>query len=88
VNRTLHKSDFAALTGEAYARHFILEGMVYDEERSNTEKMPVFAASICVPMSDLYIPFVVRVTAGGDVQVVRDEDMDVLPDVNPSDDNP
>jgi hypothetical protein len=88
VNRTLHKSDFAALTGEAYARHFILEGMVYDEERSNTEKMPVFAASICVPMSDLYIPFVVRVTAGGDVQVVRDEDMDVLPDINPSDDNP
>jgi hypothetical protein len=82
VTRTLHKTDFAAYAGgEAYARHFILEGMVYDEDRTLSEKQPVFAASICVPLSDLYIPFVVRVTAAGDVQISRDEDMDVLPNL-------
>jgi hypothetical protein len=55
--------------------------MVYDDERSAAEHLPVFAASISVPLTDLYIPFVVRVSAGGDVQITRDEDMDVLPDV-------
>jgi hypothetical protein len=82
VSRSFRKSDFGALAGsESYARHFILEGMVYDDERSAAEHLPVFAASISVPLTDLYIPFVVMVSAGGDVQITRDEDMDVLPDV-------
>jgi hypothetical protein len=83
VSRTLRKSDFGSLVGgESYARHFILEGMVYDADRTRAERLPAFAASISVPLSDLYIPFIVRVTAGGDVQIVRDEDMDVVPEID------
>jgi hypothetical protein len=82
VNRTLHKSDFAAhVSGESYASHFLFEGMVYDEERTAAEHLPVFAASISVPMTDLYIPFIVRVSNGGEISISRDEDMDVLPEI-------
>jgi hypothetical protein len=84
VKRTIRKSAFAAITGQNYAAHFIFEGMVYDEERSTVENAPVFAASISVPLTDLYIPYIVRITSAGDVQIVRDEDMDVLPEIDDS----
>ena len=82
VNRTVRKSDFAAIMGDSYTRHFILEGLVYDEERTQNENRPVFATSISVPMTDLYIPFIARVNASGQLEIVRDEDMDVLPQID------
>jgi hypothetical protein len=32
-------------------------------------------------MTDLYIPFIVRVSNGGEISISRDEDMDVLPEI-------
>ena len=57
----------------------ILEGMVFDDEKTSNSKNIILAASVSIPMTDLYIPFSIIITPDGKMTMERDEDMGDLP---------
>ena len=61
-------NEQGASTNEA--KLSILEGLVYDK---NTSKGMVYAASICYPQSDLYIPLSITVSADGKISIAKEE---------------
>ncbi len=70
------KQDFSEWVEADDLRYFILEGLVFDEEKTADGKNIVLAASISYPQSDLYIPFSLTVTPEGKMHIVRSEDME------------
>ena len=70
VNKEFTKESFASLVGAKFLKHSILEGLVYDK---NTSKGMVYAASICYPQSDLYIPLSITVSADGKISIAKEE---------------
>lgn len=77
--KTFTKQAFAAHISAEHLRQFILEGIVFDEEKTQAGKQIVLAASISYPQSDLYIPFSITVTPDGKMSIVQNEDMEELP---------
>lgn len=82
--RTFTKASFNAALDDDYRRTGILEGLVFDRiEGSNLR----FAASVCHPQTDEYIPLVVEVSPSGQVNVSRDTQLDTSADgANAADD--
>ena len=78
------KSDFLKYLDEDYIKTGILEGLVFDKaEGDNLE----FAASVCHPHTDEYIPLVVKLSRMGQLTILRDSQMDTTGDTlerNPS----
>ena len=60
-------------------KQFILEGLVYDK---TTPKGIVYAASICYPQTDLYIPLSLTITPDGKITMMKEE---LLEDLHPTD---
>ncbi len=60
-------------------RHFILEGVVFDEEKTREGKNIILAASVSYPQTDLYIPFSITITPEGKMSISKNEDMEELP---------
>jgi len=58
-----------------FLSHSVLEGMVFDKV---TPKGLVFAASICFPQTDLYVPVSVTITSDGTMSMVKEEVLEDL----------
>lgn len=72
-NRSFTKAAFENYLDDDYRRTGILEGFVYDKVEG---AQMVFAASVCHPQTDEYIPLVVTVSSQGEVGIRRDTEMD------------
>ena len=71
--RTFTKANFEKLLDDDYRKTGILEGLVYDKVDG---RQVVFAASVCHPQTDEYIPIVLTVSNFGDVSVKLDSQLD------------
>ena len=76
-SRVFTKAAFDACLDNDYRQTGILEGLVFDKvEGVNL----FFAASVCHPQTDEYIPMVVTVSSQGEVGIRRDTDLDTYGD--------
>lgn len=75
--RTFTKASFNAALDDDYRRTGILEGLVFDRIEGGNLR---FAASVCHPQTDEYIPLVVEVSRSGQVNVSRDTQLDTNAD--------
>lgn len=78
-NMTFTKNNFASLVGEAFLAKSILEGIVYNK---TTPQGMVYAASICYPQTDLYIPISITITGDGKMSM---EKVEALEDIYETD---
>lgn len=76
--RTFTKQSFSEYMNADNLRHFILEGIVFDEEKTNEGKNIMLAASVSYPQTDLYIPFSITITPEGKMNITKNEDMEEL----------
>ena len=77
--KTFTKKDFAAQLPDTFLKYAVLEGIVYDDEVSEDTKQFTLAASVCVPMSDIYVPFSIKIAANGSYTIQQDESMEEVP---------
>lgn len=70
-NRTFTKNDFSAVVDSDFLSKSILEGIVFDKTSPDGF---VFAASVCYPQTDLYMPLSITVTKEGKM-TIRKVDM-------------
>jgi len=73
--KTFVKNDFASYLPDKYLKRSVLEGLVFDDVRTEEKKEITLAASVSYPMTDLYIPFVLVVSQDGRLSISKDEDM-------------
>mgnify|MGYP000234762485 CR=1 FL=1 len=62
LNKTFTKNDFSSVVDANFLSKSILEGIVYDK---TTPQGIVYAASVCYPQTDLYMPLSITITADG-----------------------
>ena len=72
-SRSFTKAAFDNYLDDDYRKTGITEGLVFDKIDGN---LLVFAASVCHPQTDEYIPLVITISNLGDVGIKRDEDLD------------
>lgn len=73
VDKVFTKESFASLIDAEFMKNSILEGLVYD--KTAPEGM-IYAASICYPQSDLYVPIRLVVTTDGKISMTKEELME------------
>jgi hypothetical protein len=73
INKTFLKRHFEAHLDQHYMRAGILEGFVFDKVDGNYLD---FAASVCLPQTDEYIPLEVKIDNFGNLAIKRDTEMD------------
>ena len=71
--KTFTKSAFNACLDDDYRKTGILEGFVFDKAEGNHL---FFAASVCHPQTDEYIPMVVTVSNFAEVGISKDQQME------------
>ena len=71
--RQFTKADFLNYLDDDYSKTGILEGLVFDKADGDWLE---FAASVCHPHTDEYIPLVVRLSRMGELAIQRDTQMD------------
>ena len=71
--KTFTKGAFDGCLDDDYRKTGILEGFVFDKAEGN---QLFFAASVCHPQTDEYIPMVVTVSNFGDVGIAKDQQME------------
>ena len=76
--KTFTKNDFASFLTEKFLANSVLEGLVFDDVRTDEKKEITLAASVSYPMTDLYIPFTIVVSQEGKMSLSKDEDMGEL----------
>lgn len=76
-SRVFTKAAFDACLDNDYRQTGILEGLVFDKVVGVNL---FFAASVCHPQTDEYIPMVVTVSSLGEVGIRRDTDLDTYGD--------
>ncbi|MEG1563739.1 MAG: DUF4738 domain-containing protein [Bacteroides sp.] len=69
-NMTFTKTNFATFVDEDFLAKSILEGIVYDK---TTPQGIVFAASLCYPQTDMYIPLSITISANGKMTIEKVE---------------
>ncbi len=67
------KEMFARVVDTEFLKRSVLEGLVFD--RTSPEGF-VYAASVCFPQTDLYIPLRITVTLDGRMMVVQEDLME------------
>ena len=72
------KTDFLQYLDDDYRKTGILEGLVFDKVDGDWLD---FAASVCHPHTDEYIPLVVRLSRMGELTIQRDTQMDTNSDM-------
>ena len=78
VDRVFTKENFASLVDAKFMQYAILEGLVYDQ---TTPQGIIYAASVCYPQSDLYVPIRLTITSDGKISMAKEELMeDYQPD--------
>lgn len=74
-SKTFTKRDFASLLTESFLEKSVLEGLVFDHEKTESANGNiVLAASVSFPMTDLYVPFTIIITPTGRMSIERDEE--------------
>jgi hypothetical protein len=81
--KTFTKSAFDGCLDDDYRKTGILEGFVFDKAEGN---QLYFAASVCHPQTDEYIPLEVKIDNFGHVTIKRDSEMDTNGDNGGNDD--
>ena len=71
--KTFTKTAFDGCLDDDYRKTGILEGFVFDKAEGN---QLFFAASVCHPQTDEYIPLIVTVSNFGEVGISRDQDLE------------
>lgn len=71
--KTFTKSAFSACLDDDYRKTGILEGFVFDKAEGNHL---FFAASVCHPQTDEYIPMVVTLSNFAEVGISKDQQME------------
>ena len=71
--KTFTKASFTGCLDDDYRKTGILEGFVFDKAEGN---QLFFAASVCHPQTDEYIPMVVTVSNFGEVGIAKDQQME------------
>ena len=71
--KTFSKSTFNDYIDDNFRQHGILEGLVFD--RIEGESM-LFAASVSFPMTDEYIPLLVKISSSGTMSISKDTSLD------------
>ena len=66
LNKTFTKNDFSSVVDAKFLSKSILEGLVYDK---TTPQGIVYAASVCYPQTDLYMPLSITITADGKMSI-------------------
>lgn len=79
VDKVFTKENFASLVDDKFMKYSILEGLVYDK---TTPQGIIYAASVCYPQSDLYVPIRLVITADGKLSMVKEELMEDYHTVN------
>ena len=74
--KTFTKNDFASYLPEKFLKSSVLEGLVFDDVRTEEKKEITLAASVSYPMTDLYVPFTLVVTQNGKLSISKDEDIE------------
>lgn len=69
-NKTFTKSDFASVVDGDFLSKSVLEGLVFDK---TTPQGFVYAASVCYPQTDLYVPLSITITADGKMSIAKEE---------------
>ncbi len=72
-NRSFTKAAFEQFLDDDYRNTGILEGLVFDKTDGNHL---VFAASVCHPQTDEYIPLVLKVSNLGAINITPDTQLD------------
>lgn len=72
VNKTFTKNDFASVVDAKFLSKSVLEGIVFDK---TAPEGIVYAASVCYPQTDLYVPLSITITADGKMSIKK---VDVL----------
>lgn len=62
------KNDFLAVVDADFLSKSVLEGIVYDK---TTPQGIVYAASVCYPQTDLYVPLSITITADGKMSIEK-----------------
>lgn len=73
ISKTFLKRTFDAYITKQYKNAGILEGFVFDEVDGNYLE---FAASVCLPQTDEYIPLEVKIDNYGNLNIKLDTDLD------------
>ena len=73
ISKTFTKAYFERFLDAQYRETGILEGLVFDKVDGNYLE---FAASVCLPQTDEYIPLEVKIDNFGNVSVERDSELD------------
>lgn len=72
--RSFTKSSFDSCLNGDYRATGVLEGLVFDRVEGDCV---LFAASVCHPQTDEYIPIVMTVSRMGSISLARDSQMDI-----------
>ncbi len=73
VDKVFTKENFASMVDADFLKHSILEGLVYDKV---TPQGICYAASLCYPQTDLYMPFSLTISADGKISIAKEALMD------------
>ena len=73
-DKTFTKYDFSSVVDAGFLSKSVLEGIVYDK---TTPQGIVYAASVCYPQTDLYMPLSITITADGKMSIQK---VDMLED--------
>lgn len=73
VDKVFTKENFASLVDAKFMQYAILEGLVYDK---TTPQGIIYAASVCYPQSDLYVPIRLTITGDGKITMAKEELME------------
>ena len=80
LNKTFTKNDFSSVVDANFLSKSVLEGIVYDK---TTPEGIVYAASVCYPQTDLYVPLSITVSADGKMSIKKvdmlEEEYDDIP---------
>lgn len=69
-DKTFTKNDFSSVVDAGFLSKSVLEGIVYDK---TTPQGIVYAASVCYPQTDLYMPLSITITADGKMSIQKDD---------------
>lgn len=68
LNKTFTKNDFASVVDAKFLSKSVLEGIVFDK---TAPQGIVYAASVCYPQTDLYVPLSITITADGKMSIKK-----------------
>ena len=80
-DKTFTKNDFSSVVDARFLSNSVLEGIVYDK---TTPQGIVYAASVCYPQTDLYMPLSITITADGKMSIQKVDMLEEEYDDEPS----